>query len=63
MSSNRRVSMPVNAVRRSPRRRTKTPSLNELSRKCSKWSKIASSMHLLKFVPIKSWAPMLVDAY
>ena len=36
MSSNRRVSMPVNAVRRSPRRRTKTPSVNELSRKCSK---------------------------
>lgn len=62
MSSNRRVSMPVNAVRRSPRRRTKTPSVNELSRKCSKWNKNASLMHLLKFVSIESRAPTLVDA-
>ena len=35
MSSNRRTSFP-NALRRSPRRRTKTPSVNELSKKCSK---------------------------
>ncbi|PFX20604.1 uncharacterized protein LOC111336681 [Stylophora pistillata] len=33
MSSNRRVSVPAIGLRRSPRRRTKTPSLNELSKK------------------------------
>ncbi|XP_068748093.1 uro-adherence factor A-like [Montipora capricornis] len=33
MSSNRRASLALNSVRRSPRRRTKTPSVNDLSKK------------------------------
>lgn len=37
MSSNRRASFPVNVLRRSPRRRTKTPSVNELPKKCSEY--------------------------
>lgn len=62
MSSNRRASFPVNALRRSPRRRTKTPSVNELSKKCSKWHRTTSFICRLTFASTKSRVPMPLDA-
>ena len=50
MSSNRRASFPVNVLRRSPRRRTKTPSVNELPKKCSEYTRSLFLLHLYVLV-------------
>ena len=51
MSSNRRASFPVNVLRRSPRRRTKTPSVNELPKKFSEYMR---SLFLLRLYVVVS---------